>query len=326
MIGIALALFFLCLMISFLFSGVEAGILSVNRVRLRHRLNLGDRSARQLDRLLARPERLLVTVLIVTNFLNICAVIVLGNALIVHLGPTWGCLLTLLICLPFFMSVEILSKSLFRRFPYRLLAAFAGALFLINLLLTPVLALGSWIYRIVRHQVPEERKVFCGREDFKYLTFESEREGTLTATERTMIHNVVDFRAVTAKEVMVPIEQVKTIRTQASVDELYFLAHKTGLDRFPVIGSSGEITGLVTVFEVLLEKISRGNVSHHQRRLITVAPNESGFTVIRKMRAARSRMALVAQDPSKPLGIISHEALILRLVNTATSKPAQRPL
>ena len=50
-----------CLLVSFVFSGIEAGILSVNRVRLKHRLKMGDSAARTLDRLLARRGRILVT-------------------------------------------------------------------------------------------------------------------------------------------------------------------------------------------------------------------------------------------------------------------------
>ena len=57
----------LCLLVSFVFSGIEAGILSVNRVRLAHREKAGDEAAIKLNKLLADPERLLVTVLLVTN-------------------------------------------------------------------------------------------------------------------------------------------------------------------------------------------------------------------------------------------------------------------
>ena len=61
------------LLVSFIFSGIEAGIFSVNRVRLKHRVKLGDSAALKLNRLLAQPERLLITVLVVTNLMNIFA-------------------------------------------------------------------------------------------------------------------------------------------------------------------------------------------------------------------------------------------------------------
>ena len=59
-----------CFAVSFVFSGIEAGLLSVNRVRLKHRLKHRDRAAIVLNRLLEHPERLLVTVLLVTNLMN----------------------------------------------------------------------------------------------------------------------------------------------------------------------------------------------------------------------------------------------------------------
>ena len=77
-----------CLGVSFIFSGVEAGILSINRVRLRHRAKLGEEAALVLSRLLEAPERMLITVLVVTNLMQIlalgigvqCATRWLGNA------------------------------------------------------------------------------------------------------------------------------------------------------------------------------------------------------------------------------------------------------
>src|ERR1700751_2263304 len=79
-----------CLLVSFVFSGIEAGILSMNRVRLRHRLKLRDRAAITLNRLLERPERLLVTVLLVTNLMNIFAIILATQEIVKNLGGRLG--------------------------------------------------------------------------------------------------------------------------------------------------------------------------------------------------------------------------------------------
>ena len=57
-----------CLAVSFVFSGIEAVLLSMSRVRLKHRVKLRDRAAIKLDRLLAHPERLLVTVLVLVSW------------------------------------------------------------------------------------------------------------------------------------------------------------------------------------------------------------------------------------------------------------------
>ena len=61
----------LCWIISFLFAGIEAGLLALDPVRLRHRAKSGDRAARRLQEMLKQPERLLITVLLVTNAADI---------------------------------------------------------------------------------------------------------------------------------------------------------------------------------------------------------------------------------------------------------------
>src|SRR5450432_4841188 len=98
----------ICLLISATFSGIEAGILSVNRVRLRNRLNRGDKAAIKLDRLLSRPERLLVTVLIVTNLMNISAMILGTQEVVRELGSA-GYFLAFAISLPIYLlGIELL--------------------------------------------------------------------------------------------------------------------------------------------------------------------------------------------------------------------------
>ena len=74
------------LAVSFVFSGIEAGILSVNRVRLRHRVKMRDRAAIRLKELLVSPERFLVTVLVVTNLMNISAIALATQSLVQWLG------------------------------------------------------------------------------------------------------------------------------------------------------------------------------------------------------------------------------------------------
>ena len=109
----------LCLLVSFVFAGLEAGILSVNRVRLKHRVKLRDRAALRLE----TPARLLVTVLIVTNLMNITAIVLTTQGLVRHFG-IGGYFVSLVISLPVYLiGLELLPKSLFRRFPYRALAA-----------------------------------------------------------------------------------------------------------------------------------------------------------------------------------------------------------
>lgn len=307
-----------CILISFMFSGIEAGILSVNRVRLRHRLKMGDSAAIRLQRLLSRPERVMVTVLITTNLANIVAVILTTREFVRMLGGS-GYWISLLVCLPFYLLlVELLPKSLFRRFPYRALAAFSEFLRIADFLLSPALWLGG---RIARWVLPRRRgvtqKLFSAREDFKYFTIESERTGTLTKEEREMIHNVVDFRSVRVRDVMVPLKEVRTVPASATVEEVIEVGTAYDLDRLPVTENNGTIIGLVNVFEMLLDRTARGDILPHVRRIVKVNADEPAYRVIRKLRAARISMASVVDSQAHPIGIVSSEDLVKRLVSSS---------
>jgi len=305
-----------CLAVSFLFSGIEAGLLSMSRVRLRHRVKLRDRAAMKLNLLLAQPEHLLATVLIVTNFMNIAAIAMTTGELVRHLG-TRGYLVTVLVALPvYLLGLEVLPKSLFRRFPYRALAALSGVLRFAQMLLTPLHFVGQNIARLCfGRRPPNQQKLFTAREDFKYLTFESERTGALSAEERQLIHSVVDFRNLLARDLMVPMKDVHTIAADATID--YLLAHSAEMrfDRWPVLTPEVGLTGLVNVFDIALEGQKHGHVGLFQRRLVKVNANEPAFSALRKLRAARSTMALVIERQGAPLGILTWEDLIARLVS-----------
>lgn len=309
----------LCLFVAFIFSGIEAGILSVNRVRLKHRVKMRDAAALKLERMLEHPGQLLVTVLLVTNLANVFAVTLTAREFVARFG-TAGYLVTLAVALPIYLfAVELLPKSLFRRFPYRALAFLAEPLRLVNLLLTPMHIVGLGVTRLFGGGAAAEKKLFAAREDFKYLTIETERSGALTHVERKMIHGVVDFRSVTARDVMVPVEQVKAIPGSADLAALIALAREAGLDRWPVQAEGGAFTGIVNLLDVALSERRSGPVSALQRRIVKLAPNEPAYTVLHKLRAARTSMAAVLDGDGRPLGIVTWENVVMRLVQTAVS-------
>src|SRR5438477_1310022 len=170
----------LCWIISFLFAGIEAGLLALDPVRLRHRAKSGDRGARRLQEMLKEPDRLLVTVLLVTNAADITALIILTHELVSRLG--WlGYPIAVAIALPIYLFLlGVLPKSLFRRFPFRALARLAGVLEFLTLLLWPLLELGARLAGFLLPRRAERGRLFAGREELKQITTQSEHEGSLT--------------------------------------------------------------------------------------------------------------------------------------------------
>jgi putative hemolysin len=306
----------LCLWtVSFFFAGIEAGLLSIDPVRLRHHVKRRKPSALRLERLMRRPERLLITVLLVTNMADILGLLLLTKLLVRQFGSA-GFFASILVALPIYLFVlAVLPKSLFRRFPFRALAALAGVLDFVSIVLWPVLEIGERLGRLlIPRRGSDGARLFIAREELKQIAVQSEREGSLTSTERAMIHNVVDFRNVQARDVMVPLEKAMSVRPDTPIDEVLKLGTAAGIDRLPVISPQGEAIGIINVLDILLDQTRRVSLASYTRRIVTANDNEPAYRVIQRLRAARLGLAGVLDPQKRLIGIVTGEDIIKRLV------------
>ena len=309
-----------CWIVSFLFNGIESGLLSIDPVRLRQNVKRRVPAAVRLNRLLKHPERLLVTVLLFTNAADILGLFLLTREL-VQLWGFAGYFISLAIALPVYLFLlSVLPKSLFRRFPFRALAQLAGVLELSSRLLSPILELGARLGKLLMpHRVTKRARLFAGREDLKQITTQSELEGSLTATERAMIHNVVDFRTVKVRDVMLPSSKVVALPPSASTREAVELCASSSLDRLPVITPGGHPDGLINILDILLDQNGNKPLHNYVRRIVTTSEDEFAYRVVQRLRAARLGLAAVLDRKKRFSGIVTIEDLIRRLVSSAKS-------
>jgi len=307
---------FCCWIISFFFNGIESGLLSIDPVRLRQNVKRRVPAALKLNRLLKHPERLLATVLLVTNAADIIALLLLTNQLVRWYGYS-GFFLALMIALPVYLFLlSVLPKALFRRFPFRALVRLAGVLEFTSILFSPLLELGARLGKLLlpRHAAKRAR-LFAAREELKQITTQSEREGTLTAIERTMIHSVVDFRGAIVRDVMLPSAKVVALHSGASTQQALELSASTGLDRLPVLTSDGQPAGLVNILDILLDRNGNKPLGNYVRRIITTTEDEFAYRIMQHLRAARLGLAAVIDRKKNFRGIVAIEDLIRRLVS-----------
>lgn len=309
-----------CWTVSFFFNGIESGLLSINPVRLRQNVKRRVPAALRLNRLLKHPERLLVTVLFITNAADIVGMLLLAWVFVRSYGSA-GFFLTLIVALPVYLFLlGVLPKALFRRFPFRALARLAGVLELITFLLWPLLELGARLSALLLPRRAERGRLFAGREELKQITSQSEREGSITATERAMIHNVVDFRGIKVRDVMLPLANVVSISPDTSPEKALELGATTGVDRLPVITSQGQAIGLVNVLDVLLEKNGAKSLGHFMRRIVTANEDEPAHRIVRRLRAARLGLAAVLDRQNNLRGVVAIEDLVRRLVSVTEAR------
>jgi len=304
-----------CLALSFIFSGTEAGLLSLNRIRLRVLARNGDPSAIRLEKLVGKSSRLFVTVLFVTSFSNIVAILLLASGFVEAFGG-WGYLWTILVAFPVFLILtEALPKSIFRRFPYQAIASISVILNFVTVVLTPVMVLGSWLLRdVFRLRRPET--IFLAREDIKSVTRYIERMGMLSSVERKMIHNVVDFRLVKVRDVMVNRNQIRSLKVDAPVRDVVRISQDTRFDYIPLVDDHDAIVGLVNVFDIVLDQQPESTARAYLRRMLVMKEDEPAAIALHRLRASPQPLALVANAQNETVGIVGIEDLLSPLVKT----------
>jgi putative hemolysin len=296
-----------CLVVSFIFSGVEAGLLAVNPARLRTRARAGERSARRLERLLRHPERLLATSLLVTNFMDLAALALVTDTLVESLG-FWGYAVAFPILLPIFLlGVRLLPKALFRRFPYRTLALLAGPLEFTTRVLAPFLALATWISRrLGLGRAFDPLRLSIAREQFGSLVA---ADVALKPAQREMIAQTLAFRLIAARDVARPLVSAMDAREDLRIEDAIAFARAHETDVVIMLDEAGHPAVIESVFDLLLAPDRSAAL-----RSISVPPliatgDEPAHRVLRRLREGRREVGAMVKD-GRANGIIRVDDLL----------------
>src|SRR5947208_8396929 len=241
MIGLLTVILVLALALSFLFSGMEAGVFALSRVRIRQQMRAGNPRAAALYGYLEEPEDFLWSILVGNTIANFAAL-----ALIVAGLHAWlrGDLVLFAVALPvlvllFYALFELLPKTLFRLYPNRLCMAMALPFGLFHVILKPVVALMEIFSASLLRWSGGRRftgHLFGNRDEFRFVMQESAQN--LSSEERRMINRVLDLQNLTVRQIAVPLSRTLLVPESATLDEMLRMFRMHGLSRLPVTRQS----------------------------------------------------------------------------------------
>lgn len=252
----ALPLFILLLLSAF-FSAAEIAVTMASRVRMRTRVEAGSWRARLAEKLLARPERAIVTCLVGVNLANVGAAVYGTEALlsILPLTPAQGEIVGVLILVPLLLLFgEIVPKALAQTYPNRSILAFAAPLLVVRIVLWPLIQVSFAVAEIVRRlaRMPSHVLDFLSREELKQFVAQSEKHGHVDEEERDLIHRIFEFWKQDPRLLVRPLVSVPRLAVTATAGEAKELMRAQRLSRL-VITDVGEtdVVGVVSVTSLL---------------------------------------------------------------------------
>jgi CBS domain containing-hemolysin-like protein len=309
--GLVLALLF-----SAFFSGIETGLISLNRIALRHREENGERRAVILGRLLRNPERLLATILVGNNLVNVTATLLFLMWATTIWGSARAELITPLLLTPLLLIFgEIVPKTLFRHKADTLAPFFARLLRAVHRLLSPaVTILTSVTNRMTGFAGGDEKQSpFMTREDIRLLFVEGEKGGAIERDERELIHGVIDFGGATAREVMVPRIDIVAIKEDATWEEACETFEEHGYSRLPVYDDDiDNIVGMIYIFDLMRKgkPPSESSIREFIRPIQLVPESKKIEALLQEFRDEHAFIAIVVDEYGGTAGLVTLEDLI----------------
>lgn len=306
----------LALMFSAFFSGVETGLISLNRIALRRKEEKGDRRAIILGKLLENPERLLATILVGNNLVNVTATLLFLLLASRIWGPERAKLLTPLLLTPLLLILgEIVPKTLFRHKADTLTPFFARLLQGVHRLLSPSVTILTNVTGGMTGFLGGDvkRSPFMTREDIRLLFVEGEKGGAIEKDERELIHGVIDFAAATVHEVMVPRIDIVAVRNDATWEEACETFEKYGYSRLPVYEDEiDKIVGMMYIFDLMRKGIpsDESSIKEFIREIPFVPESKKIEDLLQEFRDDHAFIAVVVDEYGGTAGLVTLEDLI----------------
>ncbi len=308
----------LCLALSFLLSGMEAGVFALSRLRVRQQMRAGRASARRLYGFLENPENFLWTILVGNTLVNF---VVLGWVFVRLLDwlneRRWLFVVVFLVIVFLFYTLfDFLPKMLFRLQPNRLCMLSATPFRLVHVALRPL------VWGVERVSAVLLRwtggKVFSGhlfgnREELRLVMQESAQ--AFTTEERAMINRVFDLQNITVRQITTPLKQAVMVNAQAPVSEVLALARERGLTRLPIWETRDgqqRVIGLVTLSGLLYQSNPDPNkpVAEYVKAALYLDEDQRLEVALRRMQRGGQRLAVVLGRDQKEVGIVSLEDML----------------
>ncbi|MEE8885669.1 MAG: hemolysin family protein [Eubacteriales bacterium] len=307
----------LCVLLSAYFSAAETAFNSVNKVRMKNLDETGDISARRVLKLLDRYEKLLSTILVGNNMVNVAATSVATVLCVRMWGSDQGsALATLISTLVLLFFGEITPKTLAIGSADSYAMHVAGSLEFFITILTPLTALfGLWQKLLLKIFKPKDDSSVTD-EEILTIVKTAEEEGEIDKQESALITNSIDFNETLTEDILTPRVDIEAVELGCTKEEVMEIFARTGLSRIPVYEKDiDHIIGVLYVKD-FYNKIygNNGTVRSIIRPVVFTTEHRPIGDLFRELQSKKIHMAIVLDEYGGTLGIVTMEDILEELV------------
>jgi Mg2+/Co2+ transporter CorB len=329
-LGLLFAALAALLILAAFFAGSETALMSLNRYRLRHRASEGSRGARLAESLLARPDRLIGLILLLSTLVNVAAPILasyialkLGGEFLVAFGAAALAFVLLIFC-------EVAPKTFGALHPERLALPAAYIYTPLLLLLYPFVWFTNLLANGVLRMFGVSRHVAANSLSSEELrTVVAEAGAMIPRRHQQMLVSILDLEHATVEDIMVPRNEIVGIDIDDDWDRILEQLRQSQHTRLPLY--RGEIDHIIGVLHMkqVVHELARGHL--HKEALTEAAQAREAYfvpsgtplnTQLLNFQRNKRRLAFVVDEYGDIQGLVTIDDILEEIVGEFTTDPA----
>ncbi len=298
------------------FSATETAFSTFNRIRMKNLAEDGNKRAKKVMALSENYDRLLSTILVGNNIVNILLAAIATVFFIdlvqdQNLGSTVATIVSTVVVLIF---GEITPKSLAKDHPEGFCLATASALQVIVFILTPINFLFNLWKKLLSLIFKSPEAPTVTEDELLTMVDEAELDGELGEQESELIRNVIDFNDCEAEDILIPRVDIIGIPIDATHAAMRTAFADSGFSRLPVYdGSIDNIVGIVHHKDCTLAD-GKPTPAAIMKPAVFIPPTMKIRLLLKQLQKEKSHIAIVADEYGGTLGIVTMEDILEELV------------
>ena len=314
---VSIAVILIFMVFSAFFSSSEAAFLSLQKTRITHLVETGVPGARRVSNMINAPERLLSTILLGNNLVNVAFTALVTVLIVSAIGEGRGVLVATVVgTISLLLVGEIVPKTIAIRHAERVAFFYAKPLKWTETLFLPVVLVLQWMTRRLNLMLSGTvSSTLITEGEFRTLIDIGEAEGTFEPAEAEMLENVFRFGDMQVREVMTPRNEMVSIQRGATLREFLRIYGEYSHTRFPVFKESiDDIVGIISAKDILKAMSTRGieydeSVTDVIRDAYFVPETKMIAELFDELRQSGNQMAMAIDEYGGLAGLVTLKRL-----------------
>lgn len=316
--GILYVVLVVLLAFSAFFSASETAYSSLNKIRMKNYADAGNKKARRALAIEDDFDKLLSTILVGNNVVNMSCASIATVLATSFLGASGAAIATTVMTILVLIFGEILPKSLAKENSEPIAMAAGGALSFLIKVMSPIVFIFIKIKEATLRLLKGSKvQPSVTEEELKYIVESIEQEGVLEEQESDLVQSALDFDEIMVQEVLTPRVDLVTINVETSMEEALQIVLDAHFSRIPVYrGTVDNIIGVLQVRDLLKAVVRHddGPLSHLVSDCVFVHKTMRISALLAEFKARKLHLAVVTDDYGGTMGIVTMEDVLEQLV------------